>query len=380
MEFKFRAGDPLASDYISSATTGDDLLPTKAFRGGAYNGSDFPRIENRVIDRETLRREFEKEKIREEIAIREIMLRRELEDEVRREIDLEREIALRNPNHRFLLSESSAGSLFSMGRVGETRSILSNRPGIIPFERLPVEHYSERRLMLRGQLEGRYGDGFSFPIRPSYVDVFKGLPVEPSFEPIASELKPFPEVGGNGQFMFLPKSTMQPDHTLMKRKARIEEESSLFERLDGAEKFQNELFCDLCQVKATSKEDMSKHFQGKKHKAMEGEAGGINTGASAPMPKQADKPTLIKTDAATSEPNMMEKTGDRRKKTRAVWCEHCNIRCFSEVVMASHCQGKKHLAKVQELRESGGAVPANRTAARKMQRVGNTRIMKKWRC
>lgn len=59
--------------------------------------------------REALRRELEKDRIREEILAREILRRRELEEEVRREMAFEREIALRRQADRYSLAPSSVG-------------------------------------------------------------------------------------------------------------------------------------------------------------------------------------------------------------------------------------------------------------------------------
>ncbi|KAL6012185.1 hypothetical protein ACLOJK_002663 [Asimina triloba] len=115
MEFKFRAGEhPPASYFPPPPPPSDGYFTAQALRAG-YIGGDlhFRRPEplphhQFIPPREAIRRELEKERIREEIIAREIFRRRELEEEVRRELAMEREFELRRQADRFSLASSSA--------------------------------------------------------------------------------------------------------------------------------------------------------------------------------------------------------------------------------------------------------------------------------
>lgn len=100
--------------------------------------------------REALRRELEKDRIREEILAREILRRRELEEEVRREMAFEREIALRRQADRFSLAPSSASlprqaspRLLEL-RSGERAAVVS--PRNVAEDISTVENGSMRRI------------------------------------------------------------------------------------------------------------------------------------------------------------------------------------------------------------------------------------------
>lgn len=100
--------------------------------------------------REALRRELEKDRIREEILAREILRRRELEEEVRREMAFEREIALRRQADRFSLAPSSASlprqaspRLLEL-RSGERAAVVS--PRNVAEDISTAENGSRRRI------------------------------------------------------------------------------------------------------------------------------------------------------------------------------------------------------------------------------------------
>ncbi|XP_058114037.1 uncharacterized protein LOC131256939 [Magnolia sinica] len=334
MEFKFRAGENPPPSHFPPPS--DGYFTAQALRAG-YISSDLHlrRQEPLLLPhpmipaREALRRELEKERIREEIIAREILRKRELEEEVRRELAMEREIELRRQADRFSLASASTHS--------ERRAVG------------PALHHER----------------FPGPSRREVGVVERILPVEREIRPL------IPEVG-KGQVVFLGKTTpTTPSIVGIKRKAATSSEPK-------------DWSCALCQVSATSQQGLNDHLQGKKHKAKEEElraskAGGRNR--AVPPPKKVTKqPKPVKKGVATcngpilkhvkkQKPQAVNQPVDQSmlknhvgvlKKGRFTFlCEHCQIKCNSELMMVAHLGGKKHIARMQELEADGrGPTPA----------------------
>ncbi|GFY80967.1 hypothetical protein Acr_01g0007760 [Actinidia rufa] len=112
MEFKFRAIDKQASTY-SPPSSSTSYFAEQALRVG-YSGPNSERsvelFRNPRDVRESILREMEKERIREEIIAAKIARKRLLEAEVRREMMLEREMALRRAEGFSFFSGSASVS------------------------------------------------------------------------------------------------------------------------------------------------------------------------------------------------------------------------------------------------------------------------------
>ncbi|KAL6973817.1 hypothetical protein U1Q18_028001 [Sarracenia purpurea var. burkii] len=172
MEFKFRSIDGQALSTNTSPSSSMSYFAEQALRAG-YSGPDFERTTDLVRSsshvREAVRRELEKQQIREEIIAEEMARRRVLEAEVRRELSLEREIAMRRADGMPLFpgtaSSSSSAMLFESrmpllhqceGRSLEERLALSleervcyeARRGIGAIETLPFQRNAERKITL----------------------------------------------------------------------------------------------------------------------------------------------------------------------------------------------------------------------------------------
>ncbi|XP_077221867.1 uncharacterized protein LOC143855684 [Tasmannia lanceolata] len=345
MEFRFRAGEDRTSSYLPSSS-GDGFFTAQALRAGI-----FP---NPVPGREALRRELEKERIREEIIAREIVRKRELEEEVRREMQLEREIARRHAD-RFSL----ASSLPLERRVLLQRRVSEARVD----DRLCL---SEARVEDRLRLsEARVEDRLPVLVRHRQVGAFERLPVKDRPEPLEKEVKPLMEVS-KGKVLFFSKNATGPSLAGTKRKA-VAATSGNEAWLPSSKKTQKEWSCALCQVSTTSKEGLNDHLQGKKHKAKEAELGMSNTGAksmgsSATFPKKADKSMLGKKGAATNKPkaNRRKKQEEKQqqikgyKKRFTFFCKLCRVKCNSEFMKAEHCNGKRHISRLEEVKKGGG--------------------------
>ncbi|KAJ8571110.1 hypothetical protein K7X08_038082 [Anisodus acutangulus] len=190
-----------------------------------------------------MKREIEKECIREEIIAEEVARRRMLEFEVRRELMMEREVAVWRGDHRyaslsisprfpFLKQQADAVSLVS--GLGARRDMEQNLE--VPFQRRVVE---------------------------PKVSIFTAEPeilqVQPSLESRLRE--------DSGILLAKPDTTFSG----AKRKAitSIQEVAEKPSLSSAPKKNVNEWRCALCQVSATNQDGLNNHFQGKKHKRKE---------------------------------------------------------------------------------------------------------------
>ncbi|XXG64577.1 hypothetical protein AAC387_Pa05g2484 [Persea americana] len=221
MEFKYRAGEDPSFSFDPYLTS------IQSIRGGILGGEarrpDMLRGPM-MSAREALRRELEKDRIREEILAREILRRRELEEEVRREMAFEREIALRRQADRFSLAPSSASlprqaspRLLEL-RSGERAAVVS--PRNVAEDISTAENGSRRRISeVKEEADASLG-------KPSTTNIIAGT----------------------------------------KRKAACVEDLL---QLPSPKKAHKSWSCALCEVSTTSEKGLKEHIEGKKHKAKE---------------------------------------------------------------------------------------------------------------
>ncbi|PSS36168.1 Zinc finger protein like [Actinidia chinensis var. chinensis] len=372
MEFKFRAIDKQASTY-SPPSSSTSYFAEQALRVG-YSGPNSERsvelFRNPRDVRESILREMEKERIREEIIAAEIARKRLLEAEVRREMMLEREMALRRAEGFSFFSGSASVStvLFEPGL-----SLLGQSEGRLLEERLALS--LEERLGYRA-CRG-IGD-------------FEPLHCNRNLEPKISEVKPLSEVSKE-KVIFPAKP--EGDISGEKRKAVTPPLASEVPSVGSKKKLKEEWGCEMCQVSATSEQALKEHFRGKKHKAREkGQRTGKNYTIGL-FPKKPSKPIKLVVPTNSENPEdeetlegvslrvkkdndlalqiihytgdsknknedsrqKMQKTGESKKFK--FWCEMCQVGAFTEKVMNGHKMGKKHVGRLQELNQNSGSIP-----------------------
>ncbi|KAF5177807.1 hypothetical protein FRX31_032612 [Thalictrum thalictroides] len=251
--------------------------------------------------RESMQREWEKERIREQIIASEYMRRRELEAEVRRELAMERELAIRRGDGFSLCPPVLSSSLWSEPRWSESKlSILpfQARTESGPIERLPFQRDPEAAKMAAKPITANLAG-----IKRKVSDV----------------------IGAN-----------VPNASSSKKKAQ-------------------DWRCALCQVSATCEYGLSMHLKGRKHKAKEAklnEEAGKNTGNSS-LGKKTNSRSSKKNKKFEVQAKKKLITPDMKRQF-PFWCEDCQIGCHSEVVMDNHIKGKKHIARMKELKQTDG--------------------------
>ncbi|PSS21039.1 Zinc finger RNA-binding protein [Actinidia chinensis var. chinensis] len=375
MEFKFRAIDKQASSCRPPPSS-TSYFAEQALRVG-YSGPNPERsielFRNPSDVRESILREMEKERIREEIIAAEIARKRLLEAEVRREMMLEREMALRRAEgFSFFSGSASVSTMLFEPRL----SLLGQSEGRLLEERLALS------------LEERLGYRV-----PRGIGGFETFPFHRNSEPKISEVKPPPEVSKE-KVIFLAK----PEGNISgeKRKAVTPPPASEVPSVGSKKKLKEEWGCEMCQVSATSEQALKEHFQGKKHKAREaGQRTGKNytiglfpkkprkpinpveptnsqnpedeerfEGESLQVKKDNDLSLQIvhytgdsKNKNEDSGQEKMQKIVQSKKRTFKFWCEMCQVGAFTEKVMNGHKMGKKHVGRLQELNQNSESVP-----------------------
>nr|GLL34324.1 uncharacterized protein LOC109166316 isoform X2 [Ipomoea trifida] len=348
-------------------------------------------FQNQMDLRETIRRQIEKERIREEILAQEIARRRILEAEVRMELMREREAAMLRgqlPDERSLeerivrLIEERLG--VGISSTGVAARGENGRSQVVPIREWSIEPWTSEVPFKQQSVEPRL-----FELKPH--SEFQSL------EPNISEVKPAPELGKEKErIVFKAK----PDGVSgVKRKMETPPEVAISSELPTGvpkKKVKEEWSCALCQVSATSKDGLNEHLRGKKHKSKEAglkahrSAKNFSIGLFPKKPKPVvlaemaddvkskeslsgvvamkgcpngnDAPSLQidravddskEKNAATVQNK--QKTNAKKRKKYKFWCEHCKIGAFSKKVMEDHKIGKKHLARVQGMKGEGTA-------------------------
>ncbi|XP_008790171.2 zinc finger matrin-type protein 4-like [Phoenix dactylifera] len=131
--------------------------------------------------------------------------------------------------------------------------------------------------------------------------------------------------------------------------------------------------CALCQVSATSKQGLDEHLEGKKHKAnLEALVEGKKPKATeAPLgankfrrTKKAVGSTSVTkvtgkslpTEGASTNGPVKNQREDKKQQTvqkKNYRCDLCKVKCNSEVMLACHLRGKKHIAQLEESKKDG---------------------------
>ncbi|XP_057494547.1 uncharacterized protein LOC130779772 isoform X3 [Actinidia eriantha] len=132
-----------------------------------------------------------------------------------------------------------------------------------------------------------------------------------------------------------------------------------------SEKVQREWTCDLCQVKTTNEKTLDHHLQGKKHKAKceklnVSKQANKNQGCSTPKANdhEAEKPVFSDrpNQSNTKKQEGMVQPNQTAEPCKPVvpkfWCSLCDVKCLSEIDLASHINGQKHLSSLQSMIDS----------------------------
>ncbi|KAH6817441.1 hypothetical protein C2S51_001044, partial [Perilla frutescens var. frutescens] len=327
---------------------------------------------------EAIRRELEKERIREEIIMSEILRRRALEAEVRSELMMERELALQGRSNGF-------GSPSRMGL---------DLPMRLPLVDTRAKgRFHEERIMLsltqRNNLNNR-----------SESDLPVSLPFQSASDDVRaarnSEVKPIQE-GVPEKKKIILQATPMKNITGAKRAGHASESQS-----DGnlKKKVKEEWSCALCQVSPTSERGLNEHLEGKKHKMKEAELRAREAGKNYSIGLASKKvakpiqgsgtvdPGTESEVKFTSESLPFSKSGDARSTTYATppsqknlkkkkkkkkkkndkpekknykfWCEICQIGVANQNVMNLHEMGKKHRRQLDKRNKCSGVGPTQK--------------------
>ncbi|RWR85306.1 UBP1-associated proteins 1C-like protein [Cinnamomum micranthum f. kanehirae] len=277
---------------------GEDPLPPL---GGVLGRENRP--SDLMHSRDLLRREM-KEQIREEI----MTMRREIEDEVIMEMSMEKEISMRA--EAGLMSSS-----LSSQPLGIQRN-LQRMVGLLPIR-------THQRLL------EREGGEKAVPVlseKNAGAVTDKGVSVDDGVTRIDSEV-------GDKEKELLCKSSMNDFLAGSKRKAYLIGNLELA----SPKKAHNNWSCPLCQVSTTCERALNEHFEGKKHKARE---------------KVLVEKSIITRNGP--EPQQVCSIEAGKPMVSFLRCHYCNVLCNSEVVMATHLKGKKHVARTAWASKTGG--------------------------
>ncbi|CAJ1936156.1 unnamed protein product [Sphenostylis stenocarpa] len=119
------------------------------------------------------------------------------------------------------------------------------------------------------------------------------------------------------------------------------------------EEVQKEWTCALCHVTTTSENTLNAHLKGRKHRAKEEAMKAKNQPVSQKL-KNDHSEEEWRLKNIMNQLNSKTRNGEKlQKKTcQPAWknnskfrCEVCNVECPCEITLASHKNGKKHLAK-----------------------------------
>ncbi|XP_038880353.1 zinc finger protein 385B [Benincasa hispida] len=287
MDFRFRANDNKspATATSTSVRSFDQLL------------------------QDSLNAELLKQRMKDEIMIREIASRRMLEAEIRRELIIEQELAKRRVEGR------TEGLLFDdQFSVRLLDQIRMNHNIVDPFRGL---------LTVPGSS--------SSP-----------LPVCPVPNPQNEEPKPFDDK--KNKLIVLPK----PDPAKFEGKRKAEGEAAEVDTdqktpthwISSKKLAKEEFVCSMCNVQVTSEISFNAHLKGKKHMAKEGRS--LQTQEPSPAEDLKEKLDNQKKDAD-------KKSALKNKVHFKFWCKICEIGTPCMAIMVSHNNGKKHKARLLKL-------------------------------
>ncbi|GAB2223871.1 hypothetical protein Drorol1_Dr00004615 [Drosera rotundifolia] len=144
------------------------------------------------------------------------------------------------------------------------------------------------------------------------------------------------------------------------------------DRCNQTEEITQRRWCDVCNIKCNSPQDLESHKLGKKHKKnlvkrKNPEDDVIAPTETRPMsgePSNSSSPNPQ--TGATTVATVAENTGDRYHQTEEItqrrWCDVCNIKCNSPQDLESHKLGKKHKKNlVKQKNPKGNAITPTET-------------------
>ncbi|XXG58634.1 hypothetical protein AAC387_Pa04g0899 [Persea americana] len=285
--------------------------------------------------RESVRRELEKERIREEIIAGEILRKRELEEEVRRELWYEREVALRRQAEQFSLQGRKHN------KKAKEEEFLNKPP-------CGGNKTEAAELMNQNKVKEEWLCDLCNVRATSELDLKNGHLQGKKHKAKAKEreLLIASETGGG---------------------SNIEAEELVIPKM-----LKMEWSCDLCHVMAPNEQALTEHLYGKKHKAREEELliaskcdeGNKNEAA------ELINPNKVKSEAAELiNPNKVKKEWS---------CAVCQVSPPNEQHLSKHLQGKKHKAKEEALIKASKPNESNNTEA--AQLINPNNVKKDWSC
>ncbi|CAJ1944850.1 unnamed protein product [Sphenostylis stenocarpa] len=330
----------------------------------------------REMEREQIRREVEKEEIRREILANEMARRRELEEEVRRELAAER--ALRMPMHRFEGTTFREGVSLSMNPRMRLNSPVENsnlsggpQPQFSPeVDITQLYKQTQNQTQTPNQTQTKEDKVIKLA-KPNIA----ALCAAKCTEVVDVDL-------GDGK----RKEVLNVDFDGAKRKAVTS--FPIDNQLLGSslqKKPKKEWSCALCQVCATSEKGLNDHLQGKKHNVKcrkmvvvtmtssgldarqdsETFKSGISPGDKGTLElRKEEQPAVQKSQdlggidnekETTTEKEVQETNALATRKKFKFYCAFCEVQTFSETVMQSHKNGKKHLATMKKFNSNNGA-------------------------
>ncbi|XP_060171762.1 uncharacterized protein LOC132602950 isoform X2 [Lycium barbarum] len=415
MDYKYKSVDEPVTQHPMSYTQHQSSTLTYFTQQAMRAGYVAPHFENKLGHiqhqpanmHEAIRREVEKERIREEIIAEEIARRRMLEFEVRRELMMERQLTKLSAEGFSSSVMSFSPTLPLLKQQSDVRSIeeriarsLEDRMG----RGISVSGFGARNEIGRSNIvpfEERISE-IPFHQRSVEPKMSALKPVSYSAEPVISELQPSLEPSKETDKIIL---LAKPNTSLSgaKRKAVTPpgEVASKTPSCSVPKKnCKEDWSCALCQVSATSERGLNDHLQGKKHKSKEAglraqrNGKNYNIGLCPKKPKtinlleanenlnmeQVVKPkfelvpdnksgegsSLVISDKENAKDDGLKKSANAaqkkaktsKKKKYKFWCATCKIGALSEVSMEAHRTGKKHMARLQELNGSSVATSA----------------------
>ncbi|KAJ8617344.1 hypothetical protein MRB53_013530 [Persea americana] len=298
--------------------------------------------------RESVRRELEKERIREEIIAGEILRKRELEEEVRRELWYEREVALRRQAEQFSLQGRKHN------KKAKEEEFLNKPP-------CGGNKTEAAELMNQNKVKEEWLCDLCNVRATSELDLKNGHLQGKKHKAKAKEreLLIASETGGG---------------------SNIEAEELVIPKM-----LKMEWSCDLCHVMAPNEQALTEHLYGKKHKAREEELliaskcdeGNKNEAA------ELINPNKVKSEAAELiNPNKVKNEASELinpNKVKKEWsCAVCQVSPPNEQHLNKHLHGKKHKAKEEALIKACKPNERNKTEA--AQLINPNNVKKEWSC
>ncbi|KAK6126959.1 hypothetical protein DH2020_039296 [Rehmannia glutinosa] len=326
--------------------------------------------------------EIEKEKIREEIIISEIVRRRVFEAQVRTDLMIERELALRRNADGFPIRPSEFDSPTRLSVLG-TRA-----DGSSVDKRITMSMDESKRLNGRPE-----SGGFeTLPFQKGAADL-----KIPEVKPVSEGGKEkhdvifmhwiFPtEAGFTAEHLPFKKDNSDPDNTKKVKWGSVEKKV----KNGDPEKKKYQFWCEMCKVGANCLKVMLDHEKGKKHvnrlsrsdrngrdkiavlvnhAELLAEDGKNMTDGNVVDETMKSKDTVKPEDHElvdivvqpenhklvdeTKEVEKKGKNGDLENKKYQFWCEMCKVGANYFKVMLDHEKGKKHVKRLSKSDRNG---------------------------